>query len=685
MHHAGLPQPEERGLRDVTGAFLIALFAGRPASAAEAFEGLMFYIGDPHAHTGVSGDAASSDLNNGPETSGEYTAFFDIARRNGLDWVAMTDHVQGNPAADEDEMRASLRYQLAADDPEGGFVVLPGAETWYRTAEGDVGHKTLLMFGTKEQLADLTMEDMQANTTEALMIDSCESIWDWMAQLTEGFGPAFLIPHHPAATEPMPTDWSCASDEWEPGIEVYSGHGSSMEAVESFDPIWSGAYAGSTVHDAMDPDGAALRRGFLAGTDSHDTRPGDTCSVDTVLTNHPYGGGLTIAVLDIEQRFDRSTLYDAIENRRTYATSGPFVPATVHYNSGGAQLGTMGDNIAVPPEQDLQVELHIAEHFSAAMWSATAVTPDAEYAMTEVEDGVWTVDLAAADMPSWVYVRVRLDGTSIYDDDEGCSDGGATDDEYLWMSPSWIGPGFADVDGDGFGFLEGDCDDGDPRRNPDAWERYYDGIDQNCDGNDDDFDGDGFGLADDCNDRNPYINPDAVERWYDGVDQDCDGADDDQDVDGWAFEADCDDRDAKAFPGATEVWYDGVDQDCDGRDDDQDSDGWGVADDCDDTDAGRFPGMREVWYDGVDQNCDGNDNDRDGDGSNVHHDCDDRDPARYPGAPDPDYDGIDSDCDHNDGPRGPFSLSACASVSGLGTSWMLGLSGLVALLGRRRR
>ena len=52
----------------------------------------------------------------------------------------------------------------------------------------------------------------------------------------------------------------------------------------------------------------------------------------------------------------------------------------------------------------------------------------------------------------------------------------------------------------------------------------------------------------DCDDANSEVYPGAEEIWYDGIDQDCDGNDDDQDGDGYALDDDCDDEDADAWP-----------------------------------------------------------------------------------------------------------------------------------------
>ncbi len=198
-----------------------------------------------------------------------------------------------------------------------------------------------------------------------------------------------------------------------------------------------------------------------------------------------------------------------------------------------------------------------------------------------------------------------------------------------------------DRDEDGFDSTD-DCDDRDETVNPDTEEIWYDGVDQNCDGNDGDQDEDGYDAeeagGDDCDDEDGSISPARRETWYDGIDQNCDGNDGDQDEDGYDAEEvggrDCDDEDARQHPGAEDTPYDNYDQDCSGSDYDADGDGYDSAEyggkDCDDTNDAVSPGAEEVWYDGVDQDCDGaNDFDADGDGYAVSGDCNDLNPAAW--------------------------------------------------------
>ena len=214
-----------------------------------------------------------------------------------------------------------------------------------------------------------------------------------------------------------------------------------------------------------------------------------------------------------------------------------------------------------------------------------------------------------------------------------------------------------------------DCDDAESSTNPDATEVPYDGVDNDCDGDDlSDVDGDGYDSdavgGEDCDDTDAAVHPGAMET-ADGQDNDCDGQTDeattwvDDDGDGFAEDGgDCDDGDAEVNPAAVESCND-IDDDCDDTVDEDtscsDDDGDGSSEDegdCNDHDAGIGPDASEDAGNGVDDDCDGDVDeggdtfDDDGDGvTEEGGDCDDSDPDIHPGADEDTTNSIDDDCD----------------------------------------
>jgi hypothetical protein len=486
--------------------------------AAETFADHTYYLGDPHAHTGLSNDAG--DAEGGCEGCGSSEDAFQNARAAGLDWVAFTDHVNGSPTAQPDEWEAFQARVLEADD--GDLVTVPAAELWLARGGGSmIGHVSFLAFGDDAQLAGLSIEELRPAAGDSMDIGSCSALWSFMEGFTSTRGPALALPHHPALSSPAPWDWSCADAEWAPAVEVYSEHGSSMGDGLGWDPPWSVEVEKGTVHAALDPDRYALQLGFLAGSDEHDTWPGRTCALDAVRTNHLYAGGLTMVVLEDGQTLDREAIRLAILEHRTYGTSGPAVPVSVAYATGGADLGEMGATLGLPEGQPLEVGVAVPEPWADRVTAVEVVGPRGRWEMMGKEPGEWALELGDEDLDTWVYVAVQLDGEACWGGD--CEDGGSDDLEWAWLSPSWIEEAEPDLDADGVTWADGDCDDGDAGVHPGATEEWYDGVDQDCDGNDSDQDGDGYPLETDCDDADPAAHPGAAEVDGDGVDGDCDG------------------------------------------------------------------------------------------------------------------------------------------------------------------
>ena len=684
--------------------------------AAESLDDHDVYFGELHCHTGYSSDGGSTDLGNCNGVGcGDFSAYFDTARYDaGLDFAAITDHVSGVRALTEPAWLETLALVEAAHDPAGGFVALLGAEIDFLLPDdSELGHKNAIFFGDDADYADSVPADFEETGRPA----DCDSLWDNARDLSTALGPLVLIPHHPAASRPAGTDWTCHDPELAPLVEIYSGQGNSRDLPDAapYDPLWSETVEEGTVNTALITHGYPL--GFVGGTDFHDTLPGMICHEEQ---HHglPYSGSLTAVVLDAGTPFDRAAVHDALVARHTFATSGPMVPTilTLH-GAFGLPLGEAGDLVGTPAAAGIVLRVSFPASFAPYVTAVEvydihgATTP-----VPEVTPGTHQIAIGARPDPWFAYAVVTVDGASWWAD-QGivCLDGGVDDTVKIWTSPVWTFDSDAvDDDGDGFTEADGDCDDGDATISPGVTEVACDDVDNDCDGalHADEMDDDGDGLDEcggDCDDADPTVRPLAPELLCDHLDNDCDGAlhpfEEDGDLDGWdECDGDCDDCDPTMHPGAVDHPCDGIDSDCDGDevecadgDDDDSADGDdddsadGDDDDADPGDDDDSAGDDDDSA-GDDDDATADDDDSAGDDDDsVADDDDDSAGDDDDTGDDDDVTGeIDSPADDDVGagvgdPAGGCGLCSAPPAAVLPVApWVLWLGMLAALAQRRR-
>jgi hypothetical protein len=274
------------------------------------------YFGDVHTHSGQVRDECQ-DRGCG---LGSRRANYEYALGpGGLDFYALTDHEwQVDPARVDEYFALADEYEKA-----GQFVCLPAFEF----TSIMYGHRNVYFRSAGGVVVNANRSGGHPVADAARSVTPAEL---WAA--LQGCGVPFLtVPHHPSSTS-HPCNLGIFDERFDRLIEVYSVWGSS-EYYGDFPRGVSDRFPGLDVR-------AALRHGhhfgLAAGADGHDGHPGDA---QGPVTKHPHqyhfcGSGRTVV---LAPELTRDAVFDALFERRCYATSGPPILLDVRVN--GALMG----------------------------------------------------------------------------------------------------------------------------------------------------------------------------------------------------------------------------------------------------------------------------------------------------------------------------------------------------------
>ncbi|MEO8585452.1 MAG: CehA/McbA family metallohydrolase, partial [Acidobacteriota bacterium] len=313
------------------------------------------YFGDPHSHSVLS-DAKT----------GLPDQLLWLSRdRLGLDFAVVSDHSEMGLLQPSEF--AELRATAAAFDAPGRFVSLSG---WEWTAGSAFGHRVLLYKDDGPDRA-LRSSDPESDTIEKLYRHAKEH-------------DAVMSPHHTGHALWGRWNPGAPHDEaLEPNFEIASWHG----RYEFYGNPREGRrqVPGHQYQDAL-----RLGRhvGAMGASDTHHLSPGE--------------GGLT-AVL--AETLDRASIFEAIRNRRNYATTGARI--VLEFTADGAPMGSILKSdgpltFAVRVEgtaavDHVEIVRNLRDTFAAVRMRQTPDAPDGAYVLYDPKDPQGVTWLPAAD------------------------------------------------------------------------------------------------------------------------------------------------------------------------------------------------------------------------------------------------------------------------------------------------
>ena len=280
-------------------------------------DGYKLFFGDIHTHSGQVMD----ECENKGCGMGTRVENYEYAKgAGGLDFYALTDHEwQIDPAKIDEYMDLADHY-----NQDDRFVCVPGFEytnllyghrnVYFRETGGTV-------FNTNTEWGRPTLDPARCNTPHDL----------WEAMERTGV-PFITVPHHPSATS-HPLNLDVYNPRFDRLYEVYSSWGSS----EYYGDFPRGVSDRFRTGDLRNAFRRGQRYGIIASSDGHDGHPGNAQS-PLVKHHHIFhfcGSGRAVVLAD---ELTRAAVFDALHDRRCYATTG--VPIVLDVRTNGALMGT---------------------------------------------------------------------------------------------------------------------------------------------------------------------------------------------------------------------------------------------------------------------------------------------------------------------------------------------------------
>lgn len=249
------------------------------------------YWGDIHGHT-YFGDGLEDPA-----------LFYEYARDvECLDFCAVTEH---DTWLDQKKWKYIKKVNQRFYKP-GKFVTFLAFE-WSSAQFWDLGKH---IYGHKCIYYPNKHGDFYSHLDEKY--STPQKLWKALSQKE-----SITVAHHPAYAENKDsiwgTDWNHHVDGMEPLVEIYSKHGLS----EIFGNPWP-LFSQDPERFVQSALARGYKLGFTGGTDTHISRPASNMPEFRKGIRYPKGGITAVYATKLH----RKSIYEALKNRRCYATTG---------------------------------------------------------------------------------------------------------------------------------------------------------------------------------------------------------------------------------------------------------------------------------------------------------------------------------------------------------------------------